>query len=327
MINELKELFWQMPDKCQRSKIGKILFDKETDLFEYCAFAKDNPCIEICIRQDNVHAVFDIDGYEIKMGLDERDVASVPHTILAEGRYEKEEFDMVMSIMPYLNENAVIFDVGANLGWYGININKRYSSYQIHFFEPVPETYERLLTNLKLNDLKTCISNRLGLSKWTKEERFYYDVTASVASSMVDLRELDSTKQIVVSMMKLDEYARQKNIQQLDFIKCDVEGAELFVYQGGKQTIQRYKPIVFSEMLRKWSAKFHYCPNDIIDFFNNLGYGCFVIEDGHLKCFGKVDEETLETNYFFLHKEKHEKIINELSIKGDKYEDALNNGK
>ena len=64
-----------------------------------------------------------------------------------------------------------------------------------------------------------------------------------------------------------------------------------------------------------------------IDFFNNLGYGCFVIEDGHLKCFGKVDEETLETNYFFLHKEKHEKIINELSIKGDKYEDALNNGK
>lgn len=314
MISELKKLFWQVPEKCQRSDIGSILFDKEVSLFEYCAFTRDNPCIEICIRQDGVHAVFEIDGCVIKMELDERDTAAVPHTILAEGRYEKEEFDMVMQIMPYLDENDVILDVGANLGWYGININKRYPSYQIHYFEPVPDTYERLLRNLELNNLKTCSANRFGLSCETKEERFYYDVKASGASSLADLRELDSTQQIVVRMMRLDEYARQANIQQLDFIKCDVEGSELFVYQGGRKTLQKYKPIVFSEMLRKWSAKFHYSPNDIIDLFRDLGYGCFVIREGYLKAFDRVDEETVETNYFFLHREKHNRVISELGI-------------
>lgn len=245
MINELKTIFWQVPQKSQRSKIGRILFDKEIGLFEYCAFTRDNPCTEICIRQDGVHVMFDIDGYEIRMGLDERDTASVPHTILTEGRYEKEEFNMVMRIMPYLDKNAVIFDVGANLGWYGININKRFPSCQVHFFEPVPETYNRLLKNIELNDLKICYSNKFGLSNHTAEERFYYDVTASGASSMADLRELDSTQQIIVEMMRLDDYAKQTNLQQLDFIKCDVEGAELFVYQGGNGQYKNINPLFF----------------------------------------------------------------------------------
>ena len=65
-------------------------------------------------------------------------------------------------------------------------------------------------------------------------------------------------------------------------------------------------------MLRKWSAKFGYHPNDIIEFFNKLGYQCFAIQNGNLINFDKVDEETIETNYFFLHKEKHQKIITEL---------------
>jgi hypothetical protein len=61
-----------------------------------------------------------------------------------------------------------------------------------------------------------------------------------------------------------------KNNAKVDFIKCDVEGAELFVYQGAKATLMQQKPIVFTEMLRKWAAKFDYHPNDIIALFDEL---------------------------------------------------------
>lgn len=312
MINEIREKFLASTDKSQRQKIAETLFDKEKKLFEYCKFMENNPCTEICILQDGVYVTFNINDAVIKMNLDEIDIAAVPHTILLKGFYEKEEFDMVMDILSYLDKGSVVFDVGANLGWYGINAKKRYLSYQMHFFEPVPNTYQRLKKNLELNDIEDCYSNCFGLSNETKEIEFFYDVVASGASSMADLRELDTTQRIFVNMKTMDEYVEEKGIQRLDFIKCDVEGAELLVYEGGRKTIQTYKPIVFSEMLRKWSAKFDYHPNDIIDFFGALGYQCFVINNGNLQKFGSVNEDTVETNYFFLHSKKHSNIISKL---------------
>ncbi|WP_342228107.1 FkbM family methyltransferase [Rickettsiella endosymbiont of Rhagonycha lignosa] len=56
----------------------------------------------------------------------------------------------------------------------------------------------------------------------------------------------------------------EQKMTKLDFIKCDVEGAELTIYTGGINVIREHKAIIFTEMLRKWSVKFNYHPNDII---------------------------------------------------------------
>lgn len=73
----------------------------------------------------------------------------------------------------------------------------------------------------------------------------------------------------------IDHFVKEKNITKLDFIKCDVEGAEFMVYKGGVETFAKHTPIIFTEMLRKWAAKFGYHPNDIIDFFKQFGYNCY----------------------------------------------------
>lgn len=107
-----------------------------------------------------------------------------------------------------------------------------------------------------------------------------------------------------------------ENPVKIDFIKCDVEGAELLVYQGGLETIKRDKPIIFTEMLRKWSAKFNYHPNQIIDLIAEIGYDCFTVCDHNLSRFSLMDDTTLETNFFFLHREKHsQQIQNFISTK------------
>jgi hypothetical protein len=63
-------------------------------------------------------------------------------------------------------------------------------------------------------------------------------------------------------------------------------------------------------MLRKWSAKFNYHPNDIIQFFKQINYGSYVISNKtKLREFEMVNDDTVETNYFFLHNEKHANII------------------
>jgi hypothetical protein len=89
----------------------------------------------------------------------------------------------------------------------------------------------------------------------------------------------------------------------------------LLAFKGGKEILKRDCPIVFSEMLRKWTAKFNYHPNDIIEFFTDLNYKCFTIESGKLKAFEHVDENTVETNYFFLHPVKHSDLINKFLMR------------
>ena len=77
-------------------------------------------------------------------------------------------------------------------------------------------------------------------------------------------------------MRRIDDYIKEQDIDRLDLIKCDIEDSEFFVYEGSSDSIKRFKPIVFSEMLRKWSVKFEYHPNDIIKLFENWRYQCFI---------------------------------------------------
>jgi hypothetical protein len=106
----------------------------------------------------------------------------------------------------------------------------------------------------------------------------------------------------------LDSFTAETGTR-VDFIKCDVEGAELLVFQGGIETIRRDKPVVLSEILRKWSAKFNYDPNEIFALFREIGYQVYTAHGGKLVEFGLMDENTIPTNYFFLHPEKHAELV------------------
>jgi Methyltransferase FkbM domain len=141
---------------------------------------------------------------------------------------------------------------------------------------------------------------------------FYYYPEGSGNASSVNLSENEHIETITCHVKKMDDFVKNENCT-IDFIKCDVEGAELLVFKGGAETIHRDKPIVFTELLRKWAKKFNYHPNDVLAFFRSAGYRCFTASGDKLVEFGNVDEETKETNYFFLHSEKHESIINALS--------------
>ena len=96
---------------------------------------------------------------------------------------------------------------------------------------------------------------------------------------------------------------------RVGFIKCDVEGAELSVFRGAEQLLREDRPIVFAEMLRKWCARFHYHPNDIIAFMAQLGYRCFAVGAHSFTPCAAVTECTEETNFLFLDATRHARYI------------------
>ena len=225
-------------------------------------------------------------------------------------QYELEDSEMLYKLV---SENDTIFDIGANIGWYSNHLSKKLPNSKIYSFEPIPETYAQVKRNTELNQSNNITLNNVALSDKVQTLTFYYSPTITGASSAANITENDSMTKLECQTNTMDKFVKENNIPRLDFIKCDVEGAEFMVYQGGAETIEKYKPIVFTEMLRKWAAKFNYQPNDIIAFFKQFGYNCYTSHDGKLIPFEKVKEDTLETNYFFLHPEKHKEKITKLS--------------
>ena len=56
----------------------------------------------------------------------------------------------------------------------------------------------------------------------------------------------------IAQIITLDDYVREKNLPRVDFIKLDVEGAELDVLKGAATTITRFKPILALSAYHKW---------------------------------------------------------------------------
>ena len=301
-------------EKITKSDYAVRLFQKYEELYDYKSLLSKSETSEIIINSDGVFfKIAQKDSrnqeYFILMKLWDMDVAQVPAAITSFGSYEKKELEMVKNLLDYLPKNSVRFDVGANYGWYSLNIKIQRPDIEVYSFEPIAETYNKMKYNYKINGVDINSYN-YGLYNNNESVEFFYDIVASGASSMRDLRELDTTVRTTCHMRKLDDFFYEEQVQGLDLIKCDVEGSELFVYKGGETCISKYRPIVYSEMLRKWSAKFNYHPNDIIKLFYNIGYSCYVLNGKEgLKKIEKVTDDTIETNYFFLHNDKHKIII------------------
>lgn len=265
MLKELIEGYKN--NKFDKKEYNQLMFNIHEKLIDYCELIKSSMIEKIEINKENIIIDIKYNTNNIKMLLHSKDSTAVSIQILNFGEYESEELNMVLKLLGMLDNESVIFDIGANLGWYTLNLKKDMKTRKIYSFEPIKETFDKLKQNLYINEIDENNIFNFGFFNENKKIEFFYDILASGASSLADLREVKTTQKVECNVRRMDDFVKDENINRIDFIKCDVEGSELFVYQGGIESIDRFKPIVFSEMLRKWSNKFGYHPNDIINLF------------------------------------------------------------
>lgn len=277
-------------------------------LFEYATLIENTDIKRIEIVNGDV--LFTSKKQGITCICDSVDKRSLPLEILNFGDYEEKELQMVRSL---INDNDFIFDIGANVGWYSMSIAKAIPTVQIYAFEPIPKTFDYLNANIMKNNFANIKTFNFGLSNENKEVSFFYYPEGPGNSSLTDLSGNQTVQKIPCYVKTIDDFISEQNIR-VDFIKCDVEGAELFVFKGGINSIRNFKPVIFTEMLRKWSKKMGYHPNEIIHLMKGIGYYCFYLMNDKLVEILEMTESTMETNFFFLHGEKHHKLINEFVI-------------
>lgn len=277
-------------------------------LFDYAQYLPSTDIKKIEVEDNFVILTSRSRGIRVECPLG--DHRSAPIEALNFLDYEKDEVAMIENLV---SESANFFDIGANIGWYSLNIGAGRRGAHVFAFEPIPNTFSRLERNVSLNSLKNITLCNFGFSNAVGEFTFYYYSEGSGNASSANLTGRSDVEQVRCKVRTLDDYTEQNRVR-VDFIKCDVEGGELMVFQGGIQTILRDKPIVFSEILRKWSDKFGYNPNEIFALFRSMDYQAFTLHGTKLQEFFFMDENTVETNFFFLHPKQHAKEIDFYSM-------------
>ena len=306
-LNSIKKLY-------KEGEMDKVEFISEMKkfhdvLFDYSTNLKDTEIGGVEILDNKVIFTTRKTNYHsgnCRFTVDIKDPRVVPIEAFNFGCYELEDSKMMFDLMKHQN---IIFDIGANIGWYSIHIANTFEESTIYAFEPIPETFEKLIKNHELNRVSNLFIENVALSNFKGELNFFYSPYQTGAASSKNILGSEDITKLTCPTTSVDMYIKDKNIKGLDFIKCDVEGAEYLVLQGAAESIKEYKPIVFAEMLRKWSKKFDYHPNDIVSFMKDMGYGCFVNRVSKLVQIHEIDEYTIETNFFFLNLDKHKYIV------------------
>lgn len=283
--------------------IQAMYHEHHAALFDYARYIGATNVRRIEIEDGRVVIVSRDRGVRIECA--EGDMRIAPVESLNFNDYEKQDAAMMEDL---LADGDTFFDIGANIGWYSINLALARRSSEFHAFEPLPKTFSQLSRNVSLNAVRNVHIHNFGFSEAAATLDFFYYPEGSGNASSRNLTGRSDVEKVQCHVQRLDDHVAATGLK-IDFIKCDVEGAELFVFRGGMKTIERDKPVIFSEILRKWSAKFDYDPNEIFDLLRSVGYRAYVSESRVLRPFETMTDSTVETNFFFLHPERHEEQI------------------
>jgi len=185
-------------------------------------------------------------------------------------QYQKRNWDFVQTL---LSQYRRCIDVGSNNACNAIHYAERFE--WVECFEPTQLAQELWRRTVKDNGVKNVTLHTEAVGEYTGTTEIliherngghnhltHYDKNPRARGS----RKARETVQV----RKLDSYG----FDEVDFVKIDVEGYELFVLQGAQRTLAQNRPIVQLEVVDDQLRKFDYDRTHIHDVFEPLDYQC-----------------------------------------------------
>jgi FkbM family methyltransferase len=200
------------------------------------------------------------------------------HTLLMNAPYPGlwRELDEVTVMRRFVRDGDVVFDIGGNIGLHSILLSHLIGPRgRLHTFEPNTELLPSLARTIA--HLPNATLHAVALSDTDTQSRLFVPVDDSMASLKdwtvaTDYREGGEARVVTCQQQRMDDLVSQGILPKPDFIKCDVEGAELLVFKGGQQTLDRPDaPIILFEINKEALDGFGFEVSAAKDFLARLG--------------------------------------------------------
>ncbi len=212
------------------------------------------------------------------------------------GGYEKVELNYLLKNLP---ENSLVFDVGANIGWYSTNLAYKFKKGQVYSFEPFTQNYNKLISHIEDNKLNNIKPFKIAIGQKQENLSINYNTNEdNLGMASINLKEFNFSETIEV--VAIDDFFTLKELNNLKFIKIDIEGFEYEALRGMHKTLTFYKPLLLIEQDKNvLGSKADELILQIDTFLYNLGYSKFIITDKLELEKTKININYNTTNFIF----------------------------
>lgn len=175
------------------------------------------------------------------------------------------------------SRRIVIFDVGANMGVFTLKVAKRIREQGLVVaIEPHPYNYRRLLENICLNGLDNIIVLNVALGEVSGSTPLWLppstEENTGIASTIFKI----SNHFVRVPVKTLAQLMEELNIQLIDLLKLDAEGAELAILKGLEENLHKVQSLAIA------AEHFSGQAEEISKYLSNEGFKVRVKSLGNL---------------------------------------------
>ncbi len=191
------------------------------------------------------------------------------------GSYEMASIEEARARVP---RNGVVLDVGANIGTFTLPLAFHVTEGSVIAVEPSPAALRRLTEHTASSrpaHRVTIVPSALGrepgeLTLHPSSRQGAQDIGTWSAYG-------EESTGITVEVRRGDDLLESLGIDRLDLIKIDVEGMEVDVLAGLRQSLVRHRPAVICEVVPRLQERAGHAGDEVTEFLTALGYAPFAI--------------------------------------------------
>lgn len=175
-----------------------------------------------------------------------------------------------------LRPGMVFYDLGANIGFFSLLAAKLVGEKgRVFSFEADPEVASRLRENIARNHFTRVSVEEKAV--WSDSRRVVFaraDPAQSPDRGLGCVTKAAAPNTVEVEAVSLDSYVHA--FPAPDFIKCDVEGAEVEVFRGARELLRTKRPGVLCEVHNEENRR------ALVAEFSNASYVCAPCDENHI---------------------------------------------
>jgi FkbM family methyltransferase len=183
-------------------------------------------------------------------------------------------------ICPRIKPGMTVIDVGADTGYYTLLFAKRVGRVgRVIAFEPIPSAREALKRNISLNNYTNITVCDFAL--YSSNSSTVLEAPRQV--SRINPRKTKNEKNCIQIQTRIfDECVPELKVRGIDLVKIDVEGAELDVLHGMKDSLERCHPALLIEVHPIYLGYFDCGTKDLLKFLDAMEYCVYPVDKPRL---------------------------------------------